>query len=146
MGFGIGVRGSGSGSGFGVGVRARVWVRIRVGVGARGRVCEGEGSIRLATLATIGPRITAAPALPCDAPLAMKPYDMSLTPPTCLGPVVRLEIRGRNRLGLGVRVRVRVDPAHHRRHEQLVVAALRQWQRIILQADLVRGEVRIRWG
>ena len=121
-------------------------MRIRVGVGARGRVCEGEGSIRLATLATMGPRITAAPALPCDAPLAMKPYDMSLTPPTCLGPVVRLEIRGRNRLGLGVRVRVGVDPAHHRRHEQLVVAALRQWQRIILQADLVRDEVRIRWG
>ena len=36
-----------------------------------------------ATRPTIGPRITAAGAAPAAAPLAMWPYDMRRTPPTC---------------------------------------------------------------
>ena len=48
----------------------------RVVVQGRARACD-------ATRPTIGPRITAAGAAPAAAPLAMWPYDMRRTPPTC---------------------------------------------------------------
>ena len=48
----------------------------RVVVQGRARACD-------ATRPTIGPRITAAGAASAAAPLAMWPYDMRRTPPTC---------------------------------------------------------------